>query len=83
MVSSSRNPAPGLAAPARGSGPVTYLGSLLFDADDLVLCMFCGSSRAAVIAASGRSASPANGSWTRRGSATTQPRRERGNDQTL
>jgi hypothetical protein len=31
-----------------------YLGSLLFAADDLVLCLFCGPSRAAVIAASGR-----------------------------
>jgi hypothetical protein len=27
---------------------VTYLGSLLFAADDLVLCLFEGSSRAAV-----------------------------------
>jgi hypothetical protein len=37
-----------------GTGPVAYLGSLLFAADDLVLCLFQGSSRAAVIAASGR-----------------------------
>jgi hypothetical protein len=34
--------------------PVTYLGSLLFAADDLVLCLFHGSSRAGVIQASGR-----------------------------
>jgi hypothetical protein len=37
-----------------GAGPVTYLGCLLFTADDLVLCLFQGPSRAAVIAASGR-----------------------------
>jgi len=37
-----------------GTGPVTYLGSLLFAADDLVLCLLCGPSRAAVIAASGQ-----------------------------
>lgn len=35
-----------------GSGPVTYLGCLLFAADDLVLCLFQGPSRAAVIQAS-------------------------------
>ena len=35
-----------------GTGPVTYLGALLFAADDLVLCLFCGPSRAAVIQAS-------------------------------
>ena len=39
---------------AAGTGPVTYLSSLLFAADDLVLCLFCGPSRAAVIAASDR-----------------------------
>ena len=39
---------------AAGTGPVTYLGCLLFAADDLVLCLFCGPSRAAVIAASDR-----------------------------
>ena len=39
---------------AAGTGPVTYLGSLLFAADDLVLCLFCGPSQAAVIAASDR-----------------------------
>jgi hypothetical protein len=33
-------------------GPVTYLGCLLFAADDLVLCLFRGPSRAAVIQAS-------------------------------
>ena len=37
-----------------GTGPVTYLGALLFAADDLVLCLFQGLSRAAVIQASGR-----------------------------
>jgi hypothetical protein len=35
-----------------GTGPVVYLGSLLFAADDLVLCLFQGPSRAAVIQAS-------------------------------
>ena len=39
---------------AASTGTVTYLGSLLFAADDLVLCLFCGPSRAAVIAASDR-----------------------------
>jgi hypothetical protein len=33
---------------------VVYLGSLLFAADDLVLCLFQGLSRTAVIRASGR-----------------------------
>jgi hypothetical protein len=37
-----------------GRGGVAYLGSLLFAADDLVLCLFQGSSRAAVIRASDR-----------------------------
>jgi hypothetical protein len=37
-----------------GRSPVAYLGSLLFAADDLVLCLFKGPSRAAVIQASGR-----------------------------
>ena len=37
---------------ATGTGPVTYLGCLLFAADDLVLCLFRGPSRAAVIQAS-------------------------------
>ena len=39
---------------APGSDTVTYLGCLLFAADDLVLCLFRGPSRAAVIAASDR-----------------------------
>jgi hypothetical protein len=46
-----RAAATGLAA---GTGPVAYLGSLLFAADDLVLCLFCGPTRAAVIQASER-----------------------------
>ena len=37
-----------------GTGPVAYLGSLLFADDDLVLCLFQGPSRAAVIRASDR-----------------------------
>ena len=44
-----RAAATGLAA---GTGPVTYLGCLLFTADDLVLCLFRGPSRAAIIQAS-------------------------------
>lgn len=36
------------------SGSVIYLGSLLFAADDLVLCLFQGPTRAAVIQASDR-----------------------------
>jgi hypothetical protein len=40
------------ASPAPGTGTVTYLGALLFAADDLVLCLFQGPSRAAVIQAS-------------------------------
>ena len=44
----------GRAGLASGRNPVTYLGSLLFAADDLVLCLFQGSSRAAVIQASDR-----------------------------
>jgi hypothetical protein len=44
----------GRAGLAWGSTTVTYLGSLLFAADDLVLCLFQGSSRAAVIQASDR-----------------------------
>lgn len=39
---------------ASESDHVFYLGSLLFTADDLVLCMFQGPSRAAVIRASNR-----------------------------
>jgi hypothetical protein len=37
-----------------GRDGVAYLGSLLFPADDLALCLFQGSSRAAVIQASDR-----------------------------
>ena len=37
-----------------GSGSVIYLGSLLFAPDDLVLCLFQGPTRAAVIQASDR-----------------------------
>ena len=40
--------------PGTRSGSVSYLGSLLFAADDLVLCLFCGPTRAAVIQASDR-----------------------------
>jgi hypothetical protein len=39
---------------APGRDGVAYLGSLLFAADDLVLCLFQGPSRAAVIQASDR-----------------------------
>ena len=42
------------AGPGTRSGSVSYLGSLLFAADDLVLCLFQGPSRAAVIQASDR-----------------------------
>ena len=42
------------AGPGTGSGSVIYLGSLLFAADDLVLCLFQGPTRAAVIQASDR-----------------------------
>jgi len=44
----------GRAAIVSGSNPVTYLGSLLFAGDDLVLCLFQGPSRAAVIQVSDR-----------------------------
>ena len=37
---------------AADSGGAVYLGALLFAADDLVLCLFQGDSRAAVIRAS-------------------------------
>jgi hypothetical protein len=37
-----------------GRDGVAYLGSLLFAADDLVLCLFHGPSRAAVIQVSDR-----------------------------
>jgi hypothetical protein len=39
---------------ALGSGTVIYLGALLFTADDLVLCLFQGPSRAVVTQASDR-----------------------------
>jgi hypothetical protein len=42
------------AGPGTRSGSVSYLGSLLFAADDLVLCPFQGPSRAGVIRASER-----------------------------
>ena len=41
-----------IAGLGRGSGSVIYLGSLLFADDDLVLCLFRGPTRAAVIQAS-------------------------------
>ena len=41
-----------------GSDRVAYLGSLLFASDDLVLCLFEGPSRAAVIQASDRLSIP-------------------------
>ena len=44
----------GRAALATGTSPVSYLGSLLFPADDLVLCLFRGPSPATVIQASGQ-----------------------------
>jgi len=44
----------GRAGLAAGGNSVAYLGSLLFAADDLVLCLFQGPSRAAVIHASDR-----------------------------
>jgi hypothetical protein len=44
----------GRAGLASGSNTVSYLGSLLFATDDLVLCLFRGPSRAAVIQASDR-----------------------------
>ena len=52
---------------AASTGTVTYLGSLLFAADDLVLCLFQGPSRAAVIKASERLGIPSerlmNSAW--------------------
>jgi hypothetical protein len=39
----------GRAGLTAGGSTVAYLGSLLFAADDLVLCLFQGPSRAAVI----------------------------------
>jgi len=55
------------AGPGTGSGSVIYLGSLLFAADDLVLCLFQGPSRAAVIEVSERLGIPSerlmNSAW--------------------
>ena len=62
----------GRAGLASGRNPVTYLGSLLFAADDLVLCLFQGPSRAAVIQASDELGIPVNGSRNRSGSAQTR-----------
>ena len=56
---------------ASGGHTVTCLGSLPFTADDLVLCLFQGPSRAAVIQASDQLGIPVNGSWNRSGSAQT------------
>ena len=42
------------AQPGPGRDRVGYLGALLFAADDLVLCLFQGPTRAAVIQASDR-----------------------------
>jgi len=42
------------AGPGPGRDHAGYLGSLLFAADDLVLCLFQGPTRAAVIQASDR-----------------------------
>ena len=50
-----------------GRDGVAYLGSLLFAADDLVLCLFQGPSRAAVIQAGDRLGIPSerlmNSAW--------------------
>ena len=54
---------------APGGTAVSYLGSLLFADDDLVLCLFQGPSRAAVIQASDRLGIPCerlmNSLWLR------------------
>jgi hypothetical protein len=49
-----------LAATAQTPSPSrpTYLGSILFPGDDLVLCLFEASSRAAVMRASGQAGIP-------------------------
>jgi hypothetical protein len=71
------------AGPGTPNSSVIYLGSLLFAADDLVLCLFCGPTRAAVIQASDRLASRPNASWNPSGSPRpAQPRKERRHDQT-
>jgi hypothetical protein len=46
------------AVPEPGTRDVTYRGSLLFAADDLVLCLFEGPSRLAVKRASDRAGIP-------------------------
>ena len=55
------------AGPGPGRDRVAYLGSLLFAADDLVLCLFQGPSRAAVIEVSERLGIPSerlmNSAW--------------------
>jgi hypothetical protein len=55
------------AGPGPGCDRVAYLGSLLFAADDLVLCLFQGPSRAAVIEVSERLGIPSerlmNSAW--------------------
>jgi hypothetical protein len=43
---------------SRTADPVTYLGSLLFPDDDLVLCLFESASRAAVAQANERAGIP-------------------------
>ena len=71
------------AGPGAGSAGVIYLGSLLFAADDLVLCLFCGPTRAAVIQASDRLGIPSERLmeplWLPQ---ISQPRKERRHDQT-
>ena len=42
------------AGPSAGSSSVSYLGSLLFATDDMVLCLFQGPAPAAVVRASER-----------------------------
>ena len=66
----------------KGTGTVTYLGCLLFAADDLVLCLFCGPSRAAVIAASGRLGIPCERLMEPIWLGNNTALKERGNDQT-
>ena len=65
-----------------GAGPVSYLGCLLFAADDLVLCLFQGPSRAAVIAASGRLGIPCERLMEPIWLGNNTALKERGNDQT-
>jgi hypothetical protein len=64
------------------SGSVSYLGSLLFAADDLVLYLFQGLTGPRSSRPASGLASPPNGSWIRPGSARTRPPgKERRNDQ--